>query len=130
VLSAFGILGAALMVLGFASAAALLVGPLDVLPAPARGAAAQFSLWLFFLAFVPAGFTLVLFTTGKQAADALLRLTGGILLAMGFLSALGLFLGAIGVIAATGTWVWWLLFLGGILVGAAALLMGNRSARD
>jgi len=126
----FGILGAGLMALGFASAAALLVGPLDILPAAARGAAAQLSLWLFFLAFVPAGFSLILFTTGKQAADALLRVTGGLLLVMGFLAALGLFLGAIGVITTTGSWVWWLLFLGGIVVGAIALLMGNRAAKD
>ena len=73
---------------------------------------------------------LLLFTTGKQSADAVLRLTGGLLLAMGFLSALGLFLNAIGIVPASGTWTWWLLFLGGIIVGAIALLMGNRAAGD
>jgi len=129
-MGAFGILGAGLMVLGFASALALLVGPLGILPEAARGAAAQLSLWLFFLAFVPAGFTLVLFTTGKQSADAVLRVTGGILLAIGFLSALALFLNAVGMVTASGTWAWWLLFLGGLIVGAAAVLMGNRAAKD
>jgi len=129
-MSAFSVLGGALMVLGFASGAVLLVEPLGILPDAARGAGAQLSLWLFFPAFVAAGFTLYSFTTGKQAADALLRLTGGLLLAMGFLSALGLFLGATGFVSATGTWTWWLLFLGGIGIGAFAVLMGNRASRD
>ena len=122
--------GGALLALGFAAGAALLVDPLGILPAQTRGAGAYLSLWLFFLFFVTVGFTLYAFTTGKQAADTLLRITGGILLLMGFLAALGLFLSAVGFVSAQGTLTWWLLFLGGISCGAIALLMGNRAAKD
>ncbi len=123
-------IGGALLVLGFAAGAALLVDPLGILPAQTRGGGAYVSLWLFFGFFVTVGFTLYSFTTGKQAADTLLRITGGILLAMGFLAALGLFLSATGFVSASGTFTWWLLFLGGISFGTVALLMGNRAAKD
>ena len=129
-MSVFGMIGGALLVLGFAAGAALLVDPLGLLPAQARGGGTYVSLWLFFGFFVTVGFTLYSFTTGKQAADTLLRVTGGILLAMGFLAALGLFLSATGFVSAAGTFTWWLLFLGGISFGTVALLMGNRTAKD
>ena len=129
-MSVFGMIGGALLVLGFAAGAALLADPLGILPAQTRGGGAYVSLWRFFRFFVTVGFTLYSFTTGKQAADTLLRITGGILLAMGFLAALGLFLSATGFVSASGTFTWWLLFLGGISFGTVALLMGNRAAKD
>jgi len=130
-MSIFGIIGAALIALGFAAGAALLVEPLGLLPAQVLGSrGGTLSLWLFFMFFVAVGFTLFSFTTGKQAADKLLVITGSLLLVIGFLAALGLFLGATGFVAASGTWSWWLLFLGGIPAGSLAVLMGNRAAKD
>ena len=48
----------------------------------------------------------------------------------GLLGAVGLFLSATGFVNATGTATWWLIFIGGIPVGATAVLMGNRASKD
>jgi len=129
-MSIFAMIGGALLALGFAAGAALLAFPLGILPAQASGGASYVSLWLFFLFFVTVGFTLYSFTTGKQKADALLRVTGVLLLLMSLVAALGLFLSATGFVSAAGTVTWWLIFLGGIPVGATAVLMGNRASKD
>ncbi len=127
----FGLIGGLLLVLGFATGAALLVEPLGLLPAQARGAGAYISLWLFFVCFIAVGFTLFSFAArNKPAADRQLVVTGALLLVMGLLAAVGLFLSATGFVNAAGTWSWWVLFLGGIGVGALAVLMGNRVAKD
>ena len=129
-MSVFAMIGGALLALGFAAGAALLVHPLGILPGQASSGGAYLSLWLFFTIFVTIGFTLFSFTTGKEAADKLLRVTGVLLLVMSLLAAVGLFLSATGFVNALGTATWWLIFIGGIPVGATALLMGNRAAKD
>ena len=129
-MSVFAMIGGALLALGFAAGAALLAHPLGILPAQASGGGAYLSLWLFFVAFVSVGFTLYSFSTSKQAADVLLRVTGVLLLVMSLLGAVGLFLSATGFVNATGTATWWLIFIGGIPVGATAYLMGNRASKD
>ena len=129
-MSVFAMIGGALLALGFAAGAALLAHPLGILPAQASGGGAYLSLWLFFTIVVTIGFTLFSFTTGKEAADKLLRVTGVLLLVMSLVAAVGLFLSATGFVNAAGTATWWLIFLGGIPVGATALLMGNRAAKD
>ena len=126
----FAIIGGTLLALGFASGAALLAHPLDILPPQASGPTAYFSLWLFFILFVSVGFTLYSFSTGKQAADVLLRVTGVLLLVMSLAAAVGLFLSATGFVNAQGTVTWWLIFVGGIPAGATALLLGNRASKD
>jgi hypothetical protein len=129
-MSIFAMIGGALLALGFAAGAALLAHPLGLLPAQASGGGSYVSLWLFFLCFVTIGFTLYSFSTSKQAADVLLRVTGVLLLAMSLAAAVGLFLSATGFVNASGTVTWWLIFVGGIPVGATAMLMGNRASKD
>ena len=127
----FGIIGGILLLLGYATGAALLVEPLGLLPAQAGVGGGYLSLWLFFVAFIAVGFTLFSFSArDKPGADRQLLVNGGLLLLIGVLAAVGLFLSATGFVSARGTWSWWLLFLGGISVGTVAVLMGNRVAKD
>ena len=127
----FGLIGGLLLVLGFATGAALLVEPLGLLPAQVGVGGGYLSLWLFFVAFIAVGFTLFSFSArDKPGADRQLVVNGGLLLLIGVLAAVGLFLSATGFVNARGTWSWWLLFLGGISVGTVAVLMGNRVAKD
>ena len=127
----FGIIGGILLLLGYATGAALLVEPLGLLPAQVGVGGGYFSLWLVFLAFIAVGFTLFSVSArDKPGADRQLVVNGGLLLLIGVLAAVGLFLSATGFVSARGTWSWWLLFLGGISVGTVAVLMGNRAAKD
>lgn len=132
-MNVFGTIGIALMALGFAAEAALLVEPFHILPEQVLASSGAYaSLWIFFVFFVVVGFALFSFSPsgGKQATDTALVVVGSLLLVTGFFAALGLFLSTTGLVTASGTWSWWLLFLGGIAVGALAVLMGNRAAKD
>lgn len=123
-----GIIGFVLGGLGTLCGALLLLTPLTGLAAyglMATGNSLQ--LGLLFLVLSALGFGLTSSAgKGKAGINRSLRMLGGIWLALGVLSLVLLVASLAGVVAASGTLIWWLMGPAGIAAGTLVTLMGSQ----
>lgn len=123
-----GMIGFVLAGLGTLCGALLLLTPLTGLAAYGLMASGNsLQLGLLFVVLNALGFGLTSSAgKGKQGVNRSLRLLGGVWLALGGVSLVLLVASLAGLVAASGTLIWWLMGPAGIAAGTLVTLMGSQ----
>lgn len=112
----FKVIGLFMILLGIASGVAIFVNPFGL-----QLQGSQITMWfLFVLAFI-GGFVLYALGSSENSHKDIIKTGGSLLLIIGLMSAMGIFIDKVGIIAADGTFSLWLLFILCSLGGVAAI---------